>query len=386
MSRAREAVRSLAPLLALGAVWLLFAGLAGGGFASWENQRLMLMQTAVVAVAAVGATLVIISGGIDLSVGSAIALGTMVVALVLDAADGSRLQAAMSGALGEAGAEGMLAFLAVASGVGVGLLCGIAIGGLVIGRISRVAPLLLAPAIAWWGWSPLGAWGAIGIALVIPVVVLVIGERLSPVLPLSPFIVTLAAWGALRGLAKGLGGNSPIYPEGSGWIAGLMRTADAGPCSIVEPAVVITIGVALAAAGLLGYARLGRHMVAVGSSEPTARLCGVGVDRTKVVVYAIAGACAGLAGVFQFSYLSMGDPTTAGGYELKVIAAVVIGGASLSGGEGSIRGTLVGALLMTVVDNGCTRLGLDNWVQEIVTGGIIVGAVLLDRARQARRP
>lgn len=384
MSRTREAVRSLAPLLALGAVWLLFAGLAGGGFASWDNQRLMLMQTAVVAVAAVGATLVIISGGIDLSVGSAIALGTMVVALVLDAADGSRLEAAMSGALGEAGAEGVLAFLAVASGVGAGLACGVAIGGLVIGRISRVAPLLLAPAIVWWGWSPLGAWGAIGAALVIPVAVLVIGERLSPVLPLSPFIVTLAAWGALRGLAKGLGGNSPIYPEGSGWIAGLMRTADAGPFSIVEPAVVITIGIALAAAGLLGYARLGRHIVAVGSSEPTARLCGVGVDRTKVAVYAIAGACAGLAGVFQFSYLSMGDPTTAGGYELKVIAAVVIGGASLSGGEGSIRGTLVGALLMTVVDNGCTRLGLDNWVQEIVTGGIIVGAVLLDRLRACR--
>ena len=77
----------------------------------------------------------------------------------------------------------------------------------------------------------------------------------------------------------------------------------------------------------------------------------------------------------------MGDPTTAEGYELKVIAAVVIGGASLSGGEGSIRGTIVGALIMTVVDNGCTRLGLDNWVQDIVTGAIIVAAVVLDRLR-----
>src|SRR5262249_49850802 len=102
------------------------------------------------------------------------------------------------------------------------------------------------------------------------------------------------------------------------------------------------------------------------------------------LVYMIAIACAGVAGLLQFSYLSMGDPTTADGYELKVIAAVVIGGASLSGGEGSVLGTIVGALIMTVVDNGCTKLGLDNWVQEIVTGGIIVTAVALDRWRHRR--
>ena len=92
--------------------------------------------------------------------------------------------------------------------------------------------------------------------------------------------------------------------------------------------------------------------------------------------------CAGIASVMQLAYLGMGDPTTAEGHELRVIAAVVIGGASLTGGEGSILGTLVGALLMTVVDSGCTKLGLANWVQEIVTGGIILLAVIVDRLRQ----
>jgi ribose/xylose/arabinose/galactoside ABC-type transport system permease subunit len=124
--------------------------------------------------------------------------------------------------------------------------------------------------------------------------------------------------------------------------------------------------------------------VALGSNRETARLCGVDVARVEVRVYVLGVLCAGIAGVLQLSYLSMGDPTTAQGYELKTIAAAVIGGASLAGGEGSIGGTLIGALIMTVVDNGCTKLGLDNWVQELVTGGIIVAAVALDRLRQRR--
>ena len=141
-------------------------------------------------------------------------------------------------------------------------------------------------------------------------------------------------------------------------------------------------GVALLVAGVLRFTRFGRHVFAVGSNEETARLCGVRVDRVKLGVYSLALACAGLAALLQFSFLSMGDPTTAEGYELRVIAAVVIGGASLAGGEGSILGTLIGALIMVVVDNGCTKLGLDNWIQEVVTGVIIVAAVALDRARR----
>jgi ribose/xylose/arabinose/galactoside ABC-type transport system permease subunit len=122
----------------------------------------------------------------------------------------------------------------------------------------------------------------------------------------------------------------------------------------------------------------------VGSNEQTARLCGVAVERVKLAVYTICASFAGLAGLMQFSRLTVGDPTVAVGLELDVIAAVVIGGGSLSGGEGSILGSLVGALIMTVIRSGCSQMGLPNWVQEIVTGSIIVLAVALDRLRHRR--
>ena len=104
----------------------------------------------------------------------------------------------------------------------------------------------------------------------------------------------------------------------------------------------------------------------------------------KVLVYTVSGALAGLAGLMQFSRLTVGDPTVAIGRELDVIAAVVIGGGSLSGGEGSVLGSIIGALIMTVIRSGCSQMGLPNWVQEIVTGVIIILAVTLDRLRQRR--
>ncbi|RYG30766.1 ABC transporter permease, partial [bacterium] len=125
----------------------------------------------------------------------------------------------------------------------------------------------------------------------------------------------------------------------------------------------------------------GRHIFAIGSNEATARLCGVPVNRTKLGIYTLGVALAGIAGVLQFSYTGQGDPTTATGLELDAIAAVVIGGASLAGGQGSILGSLLGATLMTVIANGGTKMNLPNWVQEIVTGVIIVLAVTLDRLR-----
>jgi ribose transport system permease protein len=139
-----------------------------------------------------------------------------------------------------------------------------------------------------------------------------------------------------------------------------------------------------AGGGLLRYTRLGRHIFAVGSNEQTARLCGVATDRVKVIVYAINGMLIGLAGLLQFSRLTVGDPTVAMGLELDVIAAVVIGGGSLSGGEGSILGSIVGALIMTTIRSGCSQMGLPNWVQEIVTGLIIVLAVAIDRFRHRK--
>ena len=357
-------VAQLGPLIGLIFVWLLFALLSGGDFMRWDNQRLMLLQTAVVGTAAIGATLIIISGGIDLSVGSSIALGTVVVALLLNA--------------------GLPPLLAAVGGIGAGMLCGAAVGAMVIGHAGRVAAMVAGFMTGVWTWTALGPFLALMAAAVSFGAVLALNELFVKRVPIAPFIVTLGMWGALRGTAKGLGNNQPVYPEGLTWLNDLMANSSTGIGSILAPGVWILLILAVVMAGVLRYTRFGRHVYAIGSNEQTARLCGVRIERTKLLIYIIGIGCAGMAALLQFAYLSMGDPTTAEGYELRVIAAVVIGGASLSGGEGSIRGTIVGALIMTVVDNGCTKLGLDNWVQEIVTGAIIVIAVALDQLRHRR--
>jgi ribose/xylose/arabinose/galactoside ABC-type transport system permease subunit len=357
-------LRNLAPLAGLVCVWGLFALLVGERFSDWDNQRLMLLQTAVVGTAAVGATAIIIAGGIDLSVGSTIALGTVVIALLLQA--------------------GLSPLLAALGGVGVGLICGLAIGSMVIGHAGRVAAVVVGGLVVsgLWGAAPPPA--AIVAGLAAAAVVIAVNESLLGSLPLAPFIVTLGMWGALRGAAKGLGDNQPVYPDSIGWMADLMSVSATGLGRVLPPAAWVLLLTALLVAGVLRYTRFGRHVFAIGSSERAARLCGVRVDLTKLLVYVLGVGCAGIAAVLQLGYISIGDPTTAQGYELRVIAAVVIGGASLSGGEGSVRGTLIGALIMTVVDNGCTKLELANWVQEVVTGAIIVAAVGLDRLRQRR--
>ena len=135
---------------------------------------------------------------------------------------------------------------------------------------------------------------------------------------------------------------------------------------------------------MLRYTVFGRHCVAVGSNEQTARLCGVHVQRVKIMVYSVGGFFAGIAGLMQFSRLTVGDPTVAVGLELDVIAAVVIGGGSLAGGEGSPLGSLIGAAIMTTIGSGCRQMGIENWVQKIVTGSIIIVAVALDRLRRRR--
>jgi len=144
------------------------------------------------------------------------------------------------------------------------------------------------------------------------------------------------------------------------------------------------IALALVIAGVLRYTSFGRHVFAIGSNERMARLCVVPIARTKIAVYALGAALAGMAGLLQFSKLSVGDPTVAIGLELDVIAAVIIGGGSLSGGRGTVAGTIIGAAIMTIIQIGCSQKGLANWVQQIITGGIIVAAVALDRVRSGQ--
>jgi ribose/xylose/arabinose/galactoside ABC-type transport system permease subunit len=192
----------------------------------------------------------------------------------------------------------------------------------------------------------------------------------------------LGTYLVVHGAAKGFAASKRSTPLT--WL-GVLAALPGEGWRIVPWGVWLTAFLALLVAGMLIYTRLGRHIFALGSNEQTARLCGVNVDRVKVIVYSLGGAFAGVAGVFQFSRLTVGDPTVAMGVELDVIAAVVIGGGSLSGGEGSILGSIVGALIMTVIRSGCAQMGLPNWVQEMVTGCIIVLAVAIDRWQQRRR-
>jgi ribose/xylose/arabinose/galactoside ABC-type transport system permease subunit len=304
----------IGPLIGLLFIVALFSILRPHTFLSTANWQVMLMQTAVVGTAALGATMVIISGGIDLSVGSNIALTTVIVATLL--------------------ADGWPPLWAALGGVAAGSLLGLLIGVLV-------------------------AYGG-----------------------LQSFIVTLGMWGAVRGLAKGLAHEMTVDPGRETWLNQLLRMLAPGEQRMIFPiGVWMTLVLAVFVAAMLRYTRFGRHIFAIGSNELTARLCGVPVNRTKVLIYVLAGLFGAIAGVLQFSSLTIGDPTTAMGKELDVIAAVVIGGASLLGGEGTISGTLIGALIMTVIANGCTKLGLSNWVQEIVTGAIIILAVGADRLR-----
>ena len=196
-----------------------------------------------------------------------------------------------------------------------------------------------------------------------------------------PFIVTLGMMILMRGAAKGLADERRIEAPQT-WLNDLLRTLD--PDSATHrPGRYLARHRPRAHRRLerSGYTRFGRHLFSIGSNERTARLCGVPVERTKIAVYTAAAALAGVAGVLQFSRLSVGDPTVANGLELDVIAAVIIGGGSLTGGRGSVSGTILGACTMAVIQIGCSQHGLPNWLQEIVTGAIIVLAVALDRWR-----
>jgi ribose transport system permease protein len=310
-------LNTLGPVAGLVGIYLLFVVIGPPSFSSARNLETIARQTAIVGTAVLGMTLVIISGGIDLSVGSVVALATVIVAYFLQTITHSPA-------------------LAGVSGIAASVLCGVTIG-LLVTRLKVV-----------------------------------------------PFIVTLGMMLLVRGAAKGIAGEQKIDAPLS-WLNELLATLPPGSkWMLVSPGVWMMIVLALLTAGMLRYTRLGRHIYAVGSNEQTARLCGVATDRVKVLVYALNGMFVGIAGLLQFSRLTVGDPTVAIGLELDVIAAVVIGGGSLSGGEGSILGSIVGALIMTTIRSGCSQMGLPNWVQEIVTGLIIVIAVALDRLRHRK--
>jgi ribose transport system permease protein len=309
---ARSLLDRTGTALALVIVAAVFGALIGPQFFAPGNLELMARQTAIVSMAAIGMTMVIVAGGIDLSVGSIIALATVVIALLLR--------------------MGVSPLVAAAGAVFAGALCGL-VNGVLITQLRVV-----------------------------------------------PFIVTLGTMLVIRGVAKGLAEERRIEAPVT-WLNDLLRVPRGG--TLLPSGIWAVIALALIIAGVLRYTSFGRHVFAIGSNERMARLCGVAITRTKIVVYVLTAAFAGFAGLLQFSKLSVGDPTVAVGLELDVIAAVIIGGGSLLGGRGTVAGTLIGAAIMTVIQIGCSQQGLANWVQQIVTGGIIVAAVALDRVRTA---
>jgi ribose transport system permease protein len=189
--------------------------------------------------------------------------------------------------------------------------------------------------------------------------------------------------GVARGVAKGISGSQTVNIPDT-WVNDLLLTVPKRGWLLVAPGVWIAIALALIAAFMLRRTVFGRRIFALGSNEAAARACGIATDRMKIYIYSLAGLMFGLAGVMQMSRLRQGDPTVAAGLELDIIAAVVIGGGSLSGGEGSILGSLIGALIMAFLRNGCQQVGWPNYIQEIIIGALIVIAVAIDRWRSSR--
>lgn len=275
-------------------------------FLSADNLLNVLTQVSPVAIVAAGMTFVIISGGIDLSVGSVLSFSACV---------GGYLAASM----------GLNVWIAIAGTLVVGLLFGLA-NGLLITRIG-----------------------------------------------LPPFIATLGAMGIARGLAFRMTGGATIYDIQPAYV--FLGSGSIGPipAAIFAFALVYIVGQMV-----LAKTRIGRYTYAIGGSEDASRLSGVPVHRTKLFVYAITGFLAGLAGIIMAGRVNAIAPQAGDGFELDVIAAVVIGGASLSGGQGRLVGSVIGALIMGVVRNGLNLMLVDSNWQRVVIGSIIVLAATVD--------
>ncbi|WP_153555315.1 ABC transporter permease [Roseimaritima sediminicola] len=325
----------LGPLIALVVIFVLFAiadnVFSEGYFLSLYNLRVMLSSAALIAVPAFGMTIIIIAAGIDLSAGTALTLCGTVLAVQLKnaevAAGEPGFAAAMIGAL-------LLTILA-------GCLCGLFNGTLI--SATRVVP----------------------------------------------FIVTLGTMTIFLGVGQILAGESTVYAPTENiprWLKYLCYTGSDGSKYLIDGlkiptsvliAAVLAIGVGL----LMRYTVFGRNVFALGSSESTARLCGINVPMMILSVYTLAGFFVAIGGLLYFADVKNGNPTDGTGKELEIIAAVVLGGGSLSGGRGSIMGTMVGALIITVIRSGCMQLSIPNTYTHIIIGVIIIVAVIVDQLR-----
>lgn len=281
-------------------------------FLTVSNLLNVLEQTSINAVIAVGMTVVILSGGIDLSVGSILALAGVVMATLLHQ-------------------EWPLP-LAIATGLAIGFGFG-ALNGVAI------------------------AWGR-----------------------LPPFIATLGMMSIARGCALLFTEGRPV----SGFEQGFRSLATARLLGVPAP-VILTAALYIAARFVLSSTRFGRYVYAMGGNEEATRLSGVNIRLHKTLVYSVSGLTSAVAAVLLTARLNSAQPIAGIMYELDAIAATVIGGTSLTGGDGGVGGTLIGALIMGVLRNGLNLLGVSSFLQQVVIGLVIVFAVLLDAALKSRR-
>ena len=302
-------------LLPYASVVVLFIALSilSPYFLTLQNLSSVCRQTAVITIIALGMTLIMISGGIDLSVGSVMAFAGICGTLLL--ASGQSLVVSILGAM----------------------LAG-------------------------------AAWGLLNSALI-------------TLLRISPFIATLGTMGAARGVTLVVTNGMPVVslPASFG------RLGDGNVLRVVPVPLAILVLLALLTGFILKYTRMGRYAYAIGSNVEAARYAGVPIRRYLVAIYVFCGLLTGLAGMIEAARLVTGQPTAGQGYELSVIAAVVIGGASLSGGEGTVAGTIAGAFLMGLISNGSNLLGVSPFWQQVLIGSVIVLAVSVDELRKRRR-
>jgi ribose transport system permease protein len=278
-------------------------------FLTVTNVLNVIRQSSIYGIMAVGMTFVILTAGIDLSVGSILALSGALAA--------GSLKAGLD--------MGLVVVVALAIGVGCGLVNGLFI---TVGRIT-------------------------------------------------PFVVTLGMMSIARGLTL-------IYTNGYP-ISGLtepFRFIGGGDVLAIPFPILVFLATVLIAWGILTQTRLGRYTYAIGGNEETVKLSGINSSLYKTIVYVISGVASAISALILTSRLNSAEPVAGQGYELDVIAAVVIGGTSLMGGRGGVWGTLIGALLIGVINNGMNLLGISAYFQLVVKGLIIIGAVLLDRLRQ----
>ncbi|MEO3997755.1 ABC transporter permease [Mesorhizobium sp. CAU 1732] len=309
-------------LLAFASLIFLVVGfsLASPNFMQTSNILAILQATSVNGVLAIAATLVIITGGIDLSVGT------------------------------------LMTFCAVIAGV----------------------------VLTYWGMPlPLGIAAAILAGCAAGLVSGVFIAKLK----VPPFIATLGMMLILKGLSLVISGTRPIYFNDTPGFTQIAQGSIIGsfiPAVPIPNGVLVLFLVAIVVSFILSKTALGRYTFALGSNEEAVRLSGVNTDRWKIAVYALAGSICGIAGLLIASRLNSAQPALGQGYELDAIAAVVIGGTSLSGGRGTVLGTLIGALIMSVLLNGLRILSVAQEWQTVVTGSIIILAVYIDMLRRRK--